>query len=123
MSTISTTLVDNVLVVKPLESRIVETTRIREIAEELSNLLQDPPAKLFLLSFHEVQFMSSEMIGRIIEFKKKCETEGVDLRFSDFSSDLMTAIKLLQLHRRWEIYDNEFKALQKMNGKRKGLFG
>lgn len=114
MSTISTTLATNVLVVKFLDSRIIETTRIREIAEDLSKLLDQPQAEKFLLSFHDVQFMSSEMIGRLIEFKKKCDDKKIQVCFSDFTKDLLTAIKILRLHKRWTIYDSEFKALRKM---------
>lgn len=105
-------MVGDVFTIKFRDPKIIDSPRIREIGEDLGKSIANLETNKVVLSFTGVAFMGSAMIGKIIEFKKKCDNAGLDVRFCEISKNIMEAVTVLQLHRRWTIYKTMDEALK-----------
>lgn len=89
----------DVLVVSFTDFKILDEARIQEIGYELMALVGNTPSGKMLLDFKGVTFMSSAMIGKIIQLNKKCKDASVDLRLCTISPNVMEVFKLMRLHK------------------------
>ena len=121
MSTLQSKYEDNVFVIYFTDMKIIDDPRIGEIAEDLEKCLTNIETDKILLSFRGVAFMGSAMIGKIIDFKRKCDNAGIDLRFCNICDNIMDAVTILQLHKRWKIFPTETEGIESF--RKKGLFG
>ncbi len=114
---------NGVLVVYIPDIRLVEEARIEGLAAELITLINRTDVSKILLSFRNVKFMGSAMIGKIIQVNKKCRQEKVDLRLCDLNDNLREVFELMKLDKVVHLYASEEKALDAFAGKKKGWFG
>lgn len=70
-----------------------------------------PPAHDFLLSFKDVQYMSSLFIGRLMGFYKKLAAKQSRLMLCDMHDQLVTVIRLARLEKQMPIYPDRAQAL------------
>jgi anti-sigma B factor antagonist len=113
--------VGNVLVVSFKDFKILDEQKIAEIGYELITLVGKTPAGRMLVNFEGVTFMSSAMIGKIIQLNKKCKENDVDLRLCSISPNVMEVFKLMRLHKVLNIQKDEEGAIKSYD--KKGLFG
>ena len=113
--------VGNVLVVSFKDFKILDEQKIAEIGYEMTTLVGKTPAGRMLVNFEGVTFMSSAMIGKIIQLNKKCKENNVDLRLCTISPNVMEVFKLMRLNKVLDIQKDEDKALASFS--KKGWFG
>jgi anti-sigma B factor antagonist len=111
----------NVLVVSFKDFKILDEQRIAEIGYELTTLVGQTPAGRMLVNFEGVTFMSSAMIGKIIQLNKNCKDKSVDLRLCSISANVMEVFKLMRLNKVLNIQKDEPTAIKSFD--KKGLFG
>ncbi len=123
MSDLPTKTVEGVLVVHVPDVRLTEETRIESLAGDLITLFNKTEVNHVLLSFRNVKFMGSAMIGKIIQINKKCKEEKVDFRLCEMNDNLMEVFKLMKLDKILTLYKTEAAGIDAMTGKKKGWFG
>ena len=101
---------DDTLVIYFTDARILDETHINQIGKELIELLDKTDEGNVLLNFHQVRFMSSAMLGKLVQFHKKCKEYKTKLKMCDISSDIMEVFKLTRLNKLFDIYHDEEKA-------------
>lgn len=121
MSTLQTKEEGDVLVVYFTDVKILDEARIQEIGRDLTALVGKTPSGKMLLNFKAVTFMSSAMIGKIIQLNKKCKGADVDLRLCEISPNVMEVFKLMRLNKVLNIQKTEEKAVGSFD--KKGWFG
>ena len=104
MSTITWESQGGVLVIRFLDSRILDETKIRQIGEELTALVNRTEEPNLLLDFRDVQFMSSSMLGTLIRFHKKCKEFKVHLKLCHIAPDILQVFKLTRLNKVFDIH-------------------
>ncbi len=112
----------DVLVVYIPDIRLTEDGRIEGLAAELITLINRTDITKILLSFRNVKFMGSAMIGKVIQVNKKCREEKVDLRLCDLNENLMEVFTLMKLDKILKLYVTEAEGMEGFEGKRKGWF-
>ena len=115
MSTIDTRIEAGVLVIYLQDVRIIDERRIAALGQELTELVHDTECKQIILSFNNVGFMSSAMIGKLVAFDKKCKSLDMKLRLCDIGENVDEVFKLMRLDKVFSIDKTEEEALQQLS--------
>jgi anti-sigma B factor antagonist len=104
--------VDDVVVVTLTDVKILDTAAIAAIGEEFKNLtLQAAADKKLVVNFRRVQFMSSAMIGQIMQLYKMCKKDKVALKLCNIHPNIMEVFQVMGLKKLLSIYDTEEEAV------------
>ena len=101
--------------------RIIDESRIQSLGQEMTDLVNSTENKNVVLNFQNVSFMSSAMIGKLIQFGKKCKATDVNLRLCDINDNVEEVFKLMKLEKVFKIEKNEEAAIASFS--KKGWFG
>ncbi len=121
MATLLTRKHENVLVAYFQDVRIIDETRIQSLGQELNDLVVNTENRNIVLNFHNVSFMSSAMIGKLIQFAKHCSSIDVQLRLCNINENVSEVFKLMKLEKVFAIDEDEEKSIEAFG--KKGWFG
>jgi len=94
--------------------RIIDERQIAEIGQGLTELVHDTESKSAILSFQNVGFMSSAMIGKLVAFDKKCKSLDIKLRLCEIGENVDEVFKLMRLDKVFSIDKTEEEALKQL---------
>ena len=100
-----------VSVVEFADRRILEEPCISEIGDELSRLLASEANAKLLLSFKNVEHLSSAALGMLITLDKHVAEHDGMLRLSDITPQIYEVFKITRLNKLFEIHDTAEQAL------------
>lgn len=112
MSTIDTRIEAGILLIYLQDVRIIDERRITALGQELNELLHETESKRIVLNFQNVSFMSSAMIGKLVEFNKRCGAAGVKLRLCDIGENVSEVFSLMRLDKVFKIDADEETSLK-----------
>lgn len=121
MSATTTELNGEILIVKFMDSKILDSQRIEQVGRELQDAVPQATHKKLLLNFHGVSFMSSAMITKLVMLNKGCKTQEVALKFCEVSPNVLEVFKITKLNKLFDIQGSEDKAIASFD--KKGWFG
>ena len=110
-SHITLTKSDSVHVVTFTDRKILEEISINEIGEELNKLVEGEKGTKILLSFTNVEHLSSAALGVLITLNKKVAEQEGTLKLSDIAPQIYEVFKITRLNKLFEIHDTAEKAL------------
>jgi len=119
MATLLTRKDGDILVVYFQDVSIIDESRITGLGEELLDLVKSENAKI-VVNFENVGFMSSAMIGKLIQFSTRCKAEELKLRLCNINDNVMQVFKLMNLQKVFAIDSDESDAVAKL--KKSGWF-
>jgi anti-sigma B factor antagonist len=103
---------DGVHVVEFLDRKILDEICIREIEEELAALVDSQPGIKLLLSFANVDHLSSAALGALITLNKQVARGEGRLKLSEISSQIYEVFKITRLNKIFDIHGTAEEALQ-----------
>ena len=122
METLKIQPMDGVQIVGFTESKLIDAEVIQQVGDELLKLAQSPQAEnKIVLSFRDVQFMSSAMLGKLVMFHKKCQQADISVKVCSVSSDIFEVFKITKLNKMFDVQKDEQHALKSFT--KKGWFG
>ena len=122
MTSLKTKEIDGVLIVGFSGGKLLDEQVIQQVGKDLlATVSAAEEGKKILLTFHNVSFMSSAMLGRLVMFLKSCKQADVELKVCSISPDILEVFKITKLNKLFDIQKNEQKALEAFN--KKGWFG
>ena len=74
-----------------------------------------------VMDFSPVQFMSSSMLGKLVNINKKCKEFRVNLKLCGVSKDIFEVFKITKLNKVFDIQPDIETARKSFN--KRGLFG
>ena len=101
-----------VLVVYFTDARILEESKMQEIGRELMEFVARCSSQKLLLNFEGVRFMSSAMLGKIVQLRKKCAEDKIDLKLCSINASVMEVFTLTKLNKILDIHVTEDAALK-----------
>jgi anti-sigma B factor antagonist len=110
----------DVLVVYFSEAKILDDARIQQVGKELLEVVKRAEKLKMVINFQNVAFMSSAMIGKLIQMRTKCKEEKVELKCSNVNAKIMEVFKITNLTKLFEFYDDEAVAVKAFE--KKGWF-
>jgi anti-sigma B factor antagonist len=101
-----------VLVVGFKQSSILDQRVIDQIGREFEQAgLEASGNRKLLLNFQGVEFMSSAMLGKLIQLQKRCKNDKIRLKLCAIAKNPLDVFKITRLDRLFEIHDDGATAL------------
>lgn len=92
--------------------RIIDESRIESLGQDLTNLINQIEGDKLVLNFQNVGFMSSAMIGKLIQFNNRCEAAKVELRLCGINKNIETVFKTMKLEKVFKMEADEDAAIK-----------
>ena len=92
------------------DRKILDEMCIQEIQQELTKLVEVESPGNILLSFKNVEHLSSAALGMLIMLKKKVEEKQGRLKLSDINPQILEVFKLTRLNKVFDIHPSADKA-------------
>ncbi len=100
-----------VTIVAFVDTAIMDALQIKEIGDELSDLIAEKGTKNMLLDFTNVKFLSSQMLGVMLSVHKTIIGRKGWFGVCGLKADLHKVFELTKLDSIFNFYDNEEKAI------------
>jgi anti-sigma B factor antagonist len=98
---------DGILTVLFTDARILDESKLEQIANDVIEQLNKTTEERVILDFRNVQFMSSSMLGKLVQINKKCKEFKVKLKLCAISKDIREVFKITRLDKLFEIEADE----------------
>ena len=118
MSTLLTRTEAGILLIYFQDVRIIDERRISSLGQELNDLINTTDNERVILNFQHVSFMSSAMIGKLVEFEAKCKTAKIELRLCNINENVEEVFNLMRLNKLFTIDPDEETALKHFSKKK-----
>jgi len=112
---------DGILTVCFTDARILDEVKLEQVGNDLLEMLNKTSEERVILDFRAVQFMSSSMLGKLVQVHKKCKEFKVHLKLCSISSDIREVFKITKLDKLFEIEADEAAARKAFM--KRGWFG
>ena len=80
--------VEKVSVVKFVDEKVMDPSRIEQLGQELMSLAESDDKKKLLINFDNVKFFSSAAINKLIVLEKRMRAQGGKLRLSNLRPEV-----------------------------------
>ena len=104
---------NTVHVVEFSDRKILEEFSITEIGEELTELVSREDGIRLLLSFRNVEHLSSAALGMLINLNNKVTAANGLLKLCEINKQIYEVFKITRLNKLFEIHDTAERALTK----------
>lgn len=111
----------DVLFVYFQDVRIIDESRINSLGQDLTSLINDSDNTRVVLNFQNVSFMSSAMIGKLVQFGKTCKAAKVQLKMCKINENIEEVFDLMKLNQVFDIKKDEAAAIKSFS--KKSWFG
>lgn len=105
---------DGVQVVEFSDRKILEELCIREIEDQLFELVDSNAKIKLLLNFKQVEHLSSAALGMLINLDKKVGMSKGTLLLSDINPQIYEVFKITRLNKKFDIHDTAAQALKQL---------
>ena len=106
---------DGVSVVEFEDRKIIEEISIAQIGESLSDVVHAEPNVKLVLSFRNVEHLSSAALGMLINLRTQVEKAGGKLKLSNIRPQIYEVFKITQLHRLFDIHETAAQAIHQFS--------
>lgn len=100
-----------VTMVEFADRKILDELSISEIQDELGRLVAERDDVKLLLSFRNVEHLSSAALGTLINLNKQVQDKQGQLRLSDIAPPIYEVFKITRLYKLFKIHANKQEAL------------
>ncbi len=101
----------DVRIVEFTDRKIIEELTISQIGDELTSLIASTPKIKLLLSFEQVEHLSSAALGVLIKVHHQTGDAEGKLRLSDITPQIYEVFKITRLNKLFDIYSSREEAL------------
>lgn len=109
---IETEEVGDVTVVRFVDRRILDELSIQQIGDQLYSLVDDERRTKILLDFGTVEYLSSAVLGRLLNLKKKMDKVKGQLCLCRIKPDLLFIFVQTKLDKVFKIFNDQGTALE-----------
>jgi anti-sigma B factor antagonist len=102
----------NVTLVRFVDRKIIDAANIQEMGDELFALLDRDSRKQLLLSFANVEFLSSAALNKLIVLDRKVKAVGGKLALCSLRPEIQEVFAITRLNQLFDIKANESEALK-----------
>ncbi len=101
-----------VLVVGFNQSSILDQMVIDQIGREFEHAgLEASGNRKLLLNFQTVEYMSSAMLGKLIQLHRRCKTDKINLKLCNIAKNPLDVFRITKLDKLFEIHKDSATAL------------
>ena len=93
-----------------LDRNILEEANIQQIGDEIAQIIDQSGNPKILISFENVEHLSSAALGTLITVNNKVRQKGGQLRLSNIDPQIYEVFVITKLNKLFQIYDDADKA-------------
>ncbi|HEX3598764.1 MAG TPA: STAS domain-containing protein [Lacipirellulaceae bacterium] len=112
---------DGILTVLFEDARILDESKLEQLSRDLMEMLDKTTEERVILDFRNVKFMSSSMLGKLIQVNKKAGEFKVKLKFCSIDPEIRQVFKITKLDKVFDIEADE--AAARAAFMKRGWFG
>jgi len=112
---------DDILTVVFDDARILDEAKLEQVGHDLHELLNKTSEGRLILDFRNVKFMSSAMLGKLVQLHKKAAEYNVKLKLASIDPEIRQVFKITKLEKLFDIERDE--AAARTAFLRRGWFG
>tara|TARA_B100001013_G_C24593367_1_gene435737 strand:+ start:277 stop:669 length:393 start_codon:yes stop_codon:yes gene_type:complete len=101
-----------IITVKILITRLADEVTARKLMNEVKDFLKDVNGQLLLLDFTKVVFMTSSMLGQLVQFRNEIQAMEGKLGLVGISPSIRSVFHMTRLESLFEFYDTLDQALK-----------
>lgn len=94
-----------------VDRNILDEANIHQIGEEITTLIDASPKPKLLLSFSNVDHLSSAALGVLITVNNKVRNRAGQLRLANIDPQIYEVFKITKLDKLFQIHDSTEKAM------------
>ena len=102
---------DGVMRVEFVDRNILDEANIQQIGDELSRIVDSQPEPKVLISFENVDHLSSAALGTLITINNQVRGRNGQLRLSDIDPQIYEVFVITKLNKLFQIHENADRAL------------
>lgn len=103
---------DSVTVVEFIDRNILDEANIQQIGEEITSIVESASAPKLLISFENVDHLSSAALGTLITINNKIKTRSGQLRLANIDPQIFEVFKITKLDRLFQIHETTDSAIK-----------
>jgi len=100
-----------VTIVEFVDRNILDEANIQQIGDEIGAIIDAKPTPQILISFSNVEHLSSAALGTLITINNKVRRQGGELRLADIGPQIYEVFVITKLNKLFEIHDTSADAL------------
>lgn len=105
---------DEAIIGRIVDRDVIDPGRIERIRAELQSITENTETPRLVLSFRNVEHMSSAAISMLVTLHRDIAARGGKLALSGISKDLMQMFKITRLDKLLKIHDTSGQAIAEM---------
>lgn len=98
---------DEILTIYFLAPRVLEEAQLEELSRDILAELDKSTEERVILDFQKVEFMSSSMLGKLVQIHKKCKEFKVKLKLCSIRKEILEVFKITKLDKLFDIEKDE----------------
>ena len=102
---------EGVMRVEFIDRNILDEANIQQIGDELSRIVDSQPEPKVLISFENVDHLSSAALGTLITINNQVRGRNGQLRLSDIDPQIYEVFVITKLNKLFQIHENADQAL------------
>lgn len=102
---------EGVTVVEFVDRNILDEANIQQIGDEISAIIDDKNTPRLIVSFANVEHLSSAALGTMITINSKIRAKSGDLRLADIDPQIYEVFVITKLNKLFNIHDTTQEAL------------
>jgi anti-sigma B factor antagonist len=103
---------DGVTTIEFVDRNILDEANIQAIGEEISALVDAEPKPKLLISFANVEHLSSAALGQLITINNKIRQRSGQLRLANIDRQIKEVFEITRLHKLFQIHDSTAEAVK-----------
>ncbi|HNB59289.1 MAG TPA: STAS domain-containing protein [Phycisphaerales bacterium] len=103
---------NNITQVEFVDRNILDEANIQQIGEEINSIIEGGEAPRLLISFANVDHLSSAALGTLITVNNKIKTRKGQLRLANIDPQIYEVFKITKLDRLFQIHDSTDSAMK-----------
>jgi anti-sigma B factor antagonist len=112
---------DGILTIIFEDARILDESKLEQLGRDLLELLDKTTEERVILDFRNVKFMSSSMLGKLVQVHKKSGEFKVKLKLCSIDPEIRQVFKITKLDKLFDIEADE--AAARAAFMKRGWFG
>ncbi len=92
-------------------SRILDQSNVQQLGDEFNALLTDHKLKKIVLNFSSIGYLSSAVMGKLVNLLKKVQAERGDMVLCNIDSSIFEIFKIMRFDKLFKIHETEDQAV------------
>ncbi len=102
----------NVTVISFLDVAILDETSIKELGDEMEEVVKSKEEINLVVNFTNVDYLSSAVLGRLVKVFKMVRKQKGKMKLCGIKSSILQVFKITRLDKMFEILPDEDKAIK-----------